>query len=145
MFKNIEMKCLSWIALVLFFAGNADAQSGAAGPDQLVRQMSDLYRLDPAQTEGMAVIQQRRLEQIQSVEYLRSENFEQYLKKRRSIRRGAEGSIRKMLTPEQVPVFNRQLAERRRTESSLIKKLKNQGASKEMIELEVLKLEDSGS
>lgn len=144
------MKRLTWLALVLFWVGNANAQSDQmiANPtdlNQAVKEMSDLYRLDPIQTERMLVIQRRRLEQINSVDHLRNENFEQYLRKRRSIRRGAEGAIRKMLTPEQVPVFNRQLADRRHLESDLIKKMKNQGASREMIELEVLKLEDTKS
>ena len=143
MLKTIEMKSLIWLALVLFFAGFANAQSSSADLDKAVKDLTELYSLNAEQTDKLVTIQQRRLDQIRSIDNLKSDNFEQYLKKRRTIRRGAEGSLRRLLTADQVPVFNRQLAERRKTESDLIKKMRQEGAAKDAIELAVLKLEDT--
>lgn len=89
----------------------------------------------------MYVIQQRRLRNLASIESLREVDYSLYLQKKNSAREGMMASIQRMLDEQQMEAFNRQLAERRKKESALIQELKQEGASREEIQLAIWQLE----
>lgn len=99
------------------------------------------YQLTPEQKAKMSKIQERRLTNLQEVEKIKSTDYENYLRKRATVRIATENHIKRMLTEEQTKIYQVQIAERRKRESEKLKDLKRQGATKEQIELGLLEIE----
>ena len=97
-----------------------------------------LYQLDEVQTQEMLRIQERRFNNQQEIEVLRTSDYRLYLQKREAIRINTESSIRRMLRPEQEEIFNDQSAQARLDDSRFIKEMLQAGKTKEEIELLML-------
>ena len=134
------------IVLSLSFCLAVLALSAQAGVDQdavqqATSEMVALYQLDAKQTVKMQTIQERRFRNLAEIEFMQDSDPQQYLIKKKNIRKGMEHSIRMMLTNEQMPIFNQQLVERRKQESEKIKQMKLNGASKEEIQNALLEID----
>ena len=126
------------------FAWGVSAQATASVDPAEVQKATDeqvaLYKLDANQTQKMYTIQERRLRNLKEIEALKEQNYDLYLAKRKALRTGTEGSIKRLLTPEQRPILDAQLAERRRQEGEKIQALRASGASKEEIQRAILEM-----
>ena len=134
------------IVLSLSFCLAVLALSAQAGVDQdavqqATSEMVALYQLDAKQSVKMQTIQERRFRNLAEIEFMQDSDPQQYLIKKKNIRKGMEHSIRMMLTNEQMPIFNQQLVERRKQESEKIKQMKLNGASKEEIQNALLEID----
>ena len=105
---------------------------------QAVDEMTSLYNLDAKQVEQMTVIQQRHFKNLAEITPLRDTDKTKYLQKLSANRKGTDASVYRMLTREQRIVFSEQQAQRRITESEIIKELKAEGLSNEEIRLQVI-------
>ena len=134
------------LVIVLFLSLNLGAQdmvSSDATVDQLVAEQTALYSLTADQQDNMRQIQERRLRNAAEIEPLRNSNYRLFLEKLKANRVNTEGSIRRMLTPAQREIHDEQLIEYRQATSDMIKQLREEGKSKEEIELLLLEREQS--
>lgn len=130
------------LSLILLATGIfAQSQTNEKTAQEATEAMTSLYSLDETQVEQMMVIQQRRFRNLAEIESLKNTDEKLYRIKMRSIRKGTESSIKRILKPEQMPTFNAQVAERRKKESELVKEMKLKGASKEEIQTALLGLD----
>jgi hypothetical protein len=130
------------LSLILLAVGiSAQSQTNEKTAQEATEAMTSLYSLDETQVEQMMVIQQRRFRNLAEIESLKNTDEKLYRIKMRSIRKGTEASIKRILKPEQMPTFNAQVAERRKKESELVKEMKLKGASKEEIQTALLGLD----
>ena len=130
------------LSLILLATGIfAQSQTNEKTAQEATETMTSLYSLDETQVEQMMVIQQRRFRNLAEIESLKNTDEKLYRIKMRSIRKGTEASIKRILKPEQMPTFNAQVAERRKKESELVKEMKLKGASKEEIQTALLGLD----
>jgi hypothetical protein len=97
-----------------------------------------LYQLDENQAQQMLRIQERRFGNLAEIESLRAGNYPLYLQKRRAIRTNTDGSIRRILRPDQMEIYNQQMTQRRLADSEFIKSKLQEGKTKEEIELLLL-------
>ena len=129
----------------MIFAFGLSAQANEKAKDPKVQAATDemvaLYNLDEQQTEKMYVIQERHQRNLSEIAAYESQDPQLYLKKKRSVRDGLEGSIKRILNEEQMKTFHAQILERRKKESELIKQLRANGASKEEIQMALLGVE----
>ena len=129
----------------LIFALSVNAQAVEKTNDPKVQEATDqmvaLYNLDQQQAAKMYTIQKRHLRNLSEIAVYESQDPQLYLQKKRSVRDGMEGSIRRLLNEEQMKIFNAQILERRKKESELIKQLRASGASKEEIQMAILGIE----
>lgn len=142
--KKTEILIMKKLILCFSFIGLLSglyAQAGADEAREATRQAAAYYQLNEQQAAEMYVIQQRRLRNLASIESLREVDYSLYLQKKNSAREGMMASIQRMLDEQQMEAFNRQLAERRKKESALIQELKQEGASREEIQLAIWQLE----
>ncbi len=100
-----------------------------------------LYDLDSKQAGIMFTIQERKFRNLKEVKSLKTEKPDLYLQKRKSINKGTDSSIKRLLTPEQMTVYQTLQLEKRKKHSEMIKKMKSQGATKKEIEKALLELE----
>ena len=139
------MKKLLFGLFCMIFALSLDAQAVEKAKDPKVQAATDemvaLYNLDEQQTTKMYTIQERHFRNLSEIAAYETQDPQLFLKKKRSVRDGLEGSIKRMLNEEQMKVFNAQLLERRKKESELIKQLKASGATKEEIQIALLGVE----
>lgn len=137
------MKYFSFVfALFLSFGlGAQDIAPATASVDQLVAEQTALYSLTAEQQENMRLIEERRLRNQAEIEPLRSSNYRLFLEKLKANRVNTEGSIRRMLTPAQREIHDQQLIQYRQETSDMIKQLREEGKSKEEIELLLLERE----
>ena len=130
--------------LFVFFLSAITMTIGAQSNDvsnevtQAVDEMTSLYNLDAKQVEQMTVIQQRHFKNLAEITPLRDTDKTKYLQKLSANRKGTDASVYRMLTREQRIVFSEQQAQRRITESEIIKELKAEGLSNEEIRLQVI-------
>lgn len=106
--------------------------------DQVVAEYTAQYQLTEAQQAEMRVIEERRRRNLAEIAPLETTDHHRFLAKRQALRRNTEGSIRRMLTPEQREIHDQVLIDRRIETSSLIKEWRAAGKSKEEIELLLL-------
>jgi hypothetical protein len=134
------MKKIFFCAMVMFMVLSVSAQTAGAQSDveEATRELVSVYGLDENQSAEMFKIQERRLKNLAEIEPLRQSDYQLYLHKRRNVRLGTEGSIKRLLNEEQMEIFNRQLLERRKKESEYIKELRQKGAGKEEIQKAIL-------
>ncbi|MBK8703926.1 MAG: hypothetical protein IPN33_10070 [Saprospiraceae bacterium] len=128
------LTCWTWTA-------GAQTTIDPTAVQQATDEMVALYQLTPEQTTKMYTIQERRFRNLAEIEYLKTQDYDLYLAKRRSVRNGTDGSIQRILTPEQKTIYNAQIAERRKRDSDKIREMRENGASKEEIQKALLELE----
>ncbi len=104
-------------------------------------EVTKLYRLSPEQQQQVREIQEWRLRNMAEIEAIRSSDYPAYLDKRRSVRMGAEQSIKRLLNESQLVIFEQQMAERRQRELDLMRSMKRQGVTPEKIQLALLEIE----
>lgn len=135
------------IAIAVFMMGltlSMSAQTNMQVDPVAVQKATDeqvaLYKLDANQAKEMYKIQERRLRNLQEIETLKEQNYDLYLAKRKAARTGTEGSIKRLLTPEQRPILEAQQMERRKQEGEKIQSMRAAGASKEEIQKAILEM-----
>lgn len=126
------------IAFLVCVSLGLQAQDTPSRAQSETATLTALYQLDEAQTTEMLRIQERRFNNQQEIEPLRTTDYRLYLQKRHAIRVNTDSSIRRMLSPEQITIFNDQQAQRRLADSQFIKEMLQAGKTKEEIELLVL-------
>ena len=132
------MKHFLFVVIALFSTQMLTAQAQAERIEEETTKLRQRYQLDEAQVVEMRRIQQRRFSNIEEIASLQQSNYDLWIQKRRAIRTNTEGSIRRMLHPEQLPVFDQYMTQRRIEDSNFIKEMQQQGKTKEQIELLLL-------
>ncbi|MCB0565790.1 MAG: hypothetical protein KDD01_15570 [Phaeodactylibacter sp.] len=129
--------CFFFLALALgLSAQQAEAEARKAADEAIA-----LYQLDETQAAEMYVIQERRFRNLASIEALRQTDYKFYLQKKNSIREGMMASVQRLLRANQMEPFNQALISRRQQESELKQKLKQEGATREEIQIAIWELE----
>ena len=129
--------CFFFLALALgLSAQQAEAEARKAADEAIA-----LYQLDETQAAEMYVIQERRFRNLASIEALRQTDYKFYLQKKNSIREGMMASVQRLLRANQMEPFNQALISRRQQESALKQKLKQEGATREEIQIAIWELE----
>ncbi len=104
-------------------------------------EMITRYSLDAEQAIQAYKIQERRLRNEAEITALKETDNLLYLQKRKAIRIGTEGSLKRMLTPAQMEVFNAGVSARRIKDSDFLKDLKQKGLTQEQMKLALLERE----
>ncbi|WP_367392517.1 hypothetical protein [Lewinella sp. LCG006] len=129
------------IKMLLFFlliGGIVSAQERSATVEQAVQEQTTRYNLSAEQVAQMYVIEERRERNLQEIEVLRESNYRLYLEKKQSIRTHSEGTIRQVLHKDQRFILDQEQAAYRQATSNLIQQMRQEGKSKEEIELTLL-------
>lgn len=129
------------IKMLLFFlllGGIVSAQERSAAVEQAVQEQTVRYSLSAEQVAQMYVVEERRERNLQEIEVLRESNYRLYLEKKKSVRTHSEGNIRQILDNEQRFILNQEQAAYRQATSNLIQQMRQEGKSKEEIELALL-------
>ncbi|NBC08242.1 MAG: hypothetical protein GVY26_13695 [Bacteroidetes bacterium] len=127
--------------ILAFSTLQAQEKVDPAAVEKAVDKMAQQYQLNAEQREQAAEIQTRRLRNLAEIAPLQKTAYKQYLQKKHFIREATQASLRRMLTPEQMPILKQQLLERRKQESKLIERLKAEGASQEDIQIAIWELD----
>ena len=129
------------IQMLLFFlllGGIVSAQERSATVEQAVQEQTAPYSLNEEQVAQMYVIEERRERNLQEIEVLRESNYRLYLEKKNAVRTHSEGNIRQILHKEQRFILDQEQAAYRQATSNLIQQMRQEGKSKEEIELALL-------
>lgn len=129
------------IKMLLFFlliGGFAFAQERSVTVEQAVQEQTVRFELTPEQVEQMYVIEERRERNLNEIEVLRESNPRLYLEKKRTIRTHTDGTIRQILKKDQRYILDQEQAAYRNATSNLIRQMRQEGKSKEEIELAIL-------
>lgn len=113
-----------------------------AAVEQATQEYAVIFGLHEGQLQQMYQIQETRFRNLAEIEVLKTTNETLYRQKLVNIRNGMEGSIERMLTPEQRPVLQQIKADRRRAQAAKVKALEESGASKEAIQQAILEMEE---
>ncbi len=132
------MKHFLLLVITLFSIQLLSAQTQTERVEAETAKLRQLYQLDESQATEMRRIQQRRFNNIEEIASLQQSDFSLWVQKRRAIQTNTEGSVRRMLRPEQLTVFDQQMRQRRIEDSNFIKEMQQQGRTKEQIELLLL-------
>lgn len=97
------------------------------------------YNLTDAQQNKVRKAVEVQMENMDQIAALKDANPNAYLAKKRALREYMEGKLELILTERQLSLLEKKQEDRRLAERALRKKMK--GASKEEIELALLKLE----
>jgi len=140
------MKQFFWSMVLLLAGAPLLAQETAISIDKdAVRKATDemitRYSLDAEQAIQAYKIQERRLRNEAEITALKETDNLLYLQKRKAIRIGTEGSLKRMLTPAQMEVFNAGVSARRIKDSDFLKDLKQKGLTQEQMKLALLERE----
>lgn len=136
--KESLMKHFLFLVITLFSIQLLSAQTQAERIEAETAKLRQHYQLDETQTTEMRRIQQRRFNNIEEIASLQQSDFSLWVQKRRAIQTNTDGSIRRMLQPDQLPLFDQQMRQRRIEDSNFIKEMQQQGKTKEQIELLLL-------
>jgi tRNA A37 N6-isopentenylltransferase MiaA len=136
--KESLMKHFLLLVITLFSIQLLSAQTQTERVEAETAKLRQLYQLDESQATEMRRIQQRRFNNIEEIASLQQSDFSLWVQKRRAIQTNTEGSVRRMLRPEQLTVFDQQMRQRRIEDSNFIKEMQQQGRTKEQIELLLL-------
>lgn len=114
-----------------------DKEAARKAADEMITR----YSLNAEQAVQAYKIQERRLRNEAEITALKETNNLLYLEKRKSIRLGTEGTLKRMLTPAQMEIFNAGVTARRLKDSDFIKELKQKGLTQEQMKLAMLERE----
>jgi len=140
------MKQFFWSMVLLLAGAPLLAQETAISIDKdaarkAADEMITRYSLDAEQAIQAYKIQERRLRNEAEITALKETDNLLYLQKRKAIRIGTEGSLKRMLTPAQMEVFNAGVSARRIKDSDFLKDLKQKGLTQEQMKLALLERE----
>ncbi|MFM9947522.1 MAG: hypothetical protein ACKV1O_06245 [Saprospiraceae bacterium] len=140
------MKQFFWSMVLLLAGAPLLAQETAISIDKdaarkAADEMITRYGLDAEQGVKAYKIQERRLRNEAEITALKETDNLLYLQKRKAIRIGTEGSLKRMLNPAQMDIFNAGVAARRKKDSDFLKELKLKGLTQEAMKLALLERE----
>ncbi|NUO03058.1 MAG: hypothetical protein HUU01_20810 [Saprospiraceae bacterium] len=140
------MKQFFWSMVLLLAGAPLFAQQTAISIDKeaarkAADEMTALYGLNAEQAVKAYQIQERRLRNEAEIAPLKETNNLLYLQKRKAIRTGTEGSLKRMLNPSQREIFNARAMERRKRDSDFLKELKLKETPHEAMKLALLERE----
>lgn len=131
----IYMKTI--LVCVIAFLGSISLAAQAAGDKEEARkatnELTAKYGLSQEQAQKMLAIQERHLNNLAEIEFLKSTDEALYSQKRKNIRMITEASIERMLTPEQRPILERERVERRKQNAAKLRQMELDGVPKEEI------------
>ena len=130
------MKKLLFCFFFLAVAIQINAQTAKGITDFALDQtekLTQIYNLTPEQVKQMTVIQQRKIKNFADIQSLKETDPEKYAAKVKSIQYGTDGSLRKMLTRDQLKIYQDQQIAKRKIKADKIAALKEAGASQEEI------------
>jgi hypothetical protein len=145
MLKSTGMKNLFICLMMIYGLNLAVAQAvtiDKTAVEQATQEYAVIFGLQEGQLQQMYQIQETRFRNLAEIEVLKTTNETLYRQKLVNIRNGMEGSIDRMLTPEQRPVLQQIKADRRRAQAAKAKALEESGASKEAIQQAILEMEE---
>lgn len=87
------------------------------------------YNLDVNQEMKMQNIQERRVENARSFEYLKNSDEKLYYQKKKSNIEGTNASIKRMLNPEQMKIYQQEQMELRKKRADKTNQLKSAGVT----------------
>lgn len=126
------MKKLFLLAAVLVSCTALFAQSANSAREE-AKKTTDLlivkYGLDVNQEMQMQQIQERKVENARSFEYLKNSDEKLYYKKKQSNIEGTNASIKRMLNPEQLKIYQQDQLELRKRRAEKSRQLKSAGVS----------------
>ncbi len=130
--------------LFLLFALSLSAQVKVSkrSVKQAATVQTQLYKLNDQQVEEMVLIQEQRLTNLAAIESLRQSDYERYLQKVQSIRRYVEQTTRRILTDQQLTIFEQQQQQRVAARQRVLRELKSRQRSPEEQKLALLRLEE---
>lgn len=121
---------------VVFVAFGQDRNTAQEMTDELVA----VYQLNDQQTTQMLVIQERKIRNLEEIETIKVSDNRKYRHKYRAIQQSTDASIRRMLSSEQMKVYQQRRAEWRKKRAARVLELKESGI--ELQELEDKLLEE---
>jgi len=140
------MKQFFW-SMVLLLAGapllaqetaiSIDRESARKAADEMIA----MYSLNAEQAVKAVKIQERRLRNEAEIASLKQTDNLLFLQKRKAIRIGTEASLKRMLSPTQMEIFNAQVSARRLKDSEFLKDLKQKGMTQDEMKLALLERE----
>ncbi len=141
------MKSLLTIISLFFFAATLMGQHTVPADDPAVQSVVEKFAekldLTEAQIPKMVTIQQRRLRNLAEISVLKDSDPDMFLKKRISVNKGTEGSIRLMLDKEQTRKYHQHLLTVRQQKADKTAELKSQGLTWEQIEAHLVDIDDA--
>jgi len=132
------MKTKLFILFLLAGTCSLWGQDRSATVEEAVARQTAHFDLRPDQVEKMYVIEERRERNLTEIEVLRESDYHLYLRKKQAIRTHIQGNIRQVLDKEQRLVLDQDVRQYRENTSNLIREMRQQGKSKEEIELMLL-------
>ncbi len=132
------MKTKLFILFLLAGSCSLWAQDRTPAIDAAVAEQTAHFELRPDQVEEMYVIEERRARNLAEIEVLRESDYRMYLAKKQAIRTHIQGNIRQILDKEQRMTLDQDIRQYREATSNLIREMRQQGKSKEEIELMLL-------
>ena len=128
MFRNL------FLILFVFLGGILTAQTDYSSQlAEEVEGLSKAYQLDQEQSNSLTRVLTRKYEMLKGIETHKENDFQKFLALRRSIYKGTLGSIKLILTDEQIPLYNEEATRQRRVNSARVKELRAQGAGKDQL------------
>lgn len=108
--------------------------------DQAIKKTTIIYQLENTQLAAVKTIITREFNNLAEIEPLKEVDNKKYLLKKKGIILASEGSLKRVLTEDQLKVLNNQKVDRRKKESALIKEMKGAGMTKEEMEMKLLEI-----
>jgi len=137
------MKRILIVVALLVFASAAFAQQkvNKRSIRQATEELTALYSLSEVQQAKVYDIQERRLTNLAEIEHLKAEDYKTYLLKCRAVRIGTENALKRLLEGSQLEIFQVQMEDRRQREIEKMQALKQEGATKQEIEIALLEIQ----
>lgn len=120
-------------------AGNAQDSKRFYQVNLATATLTAQYNLSNAQQTKVRKVVEVQVQNLEQIATLKDTNPNAYLAKKRALREYMEGKLSHILTDKQLSLLEKEQTDRREAEQALRKKMK--GASKEELELALLKLE----
>lgn len=120
-------------------AGNAQDSKRFDQVNLATAELTAQYNLSTTQQTKVRKVVEVQVQNLEQIATLKDTNPNAYLAKKRALREYLEGKLSHILTDKQLSLLEKQQTDRRLAEQALRKKMK--GASKDDLELALLKLE----
>lgn len=134
-----------FLALLLFVSSLTVATAQYSDPAvpaaAATTELAEKYQLTEAQQVQMQAIQTRYFTNLTKLEKLEDTDVETYVQKRKALQTGTQGSIKLLLTKDQLPAFDRERRDRRRRQAEMVQALAKQGKSELEIQRAILEVE----
>lgn len=120
-------------------AGNAQDNESFNKVSLATAELTAQYNLTDAQQLKIRKAVEVQVQNMEQIASLKASNPTAYLAKKRALREYLEGKLSQILTDRQMSLLDKKQADRRLAEQAVRKKMK--GATKEEVELALLKME----